>query len=162
MEWLFIFRLLASAVTGIIPLLKRRSSEPLPKSPRSRLRDDLEILRLLKETDHPKHDVVRSRVSLLIEEVYEQLPTAKVPLKNLVLNLRPRKAVGGLMLALGVIALVGFSYWSWYVVRDGFSWWVIGTGFGALTGLGWIIGAYEEKAPSAPDAGEKGSPPSET
>ena len=154
MEWLFIFRLLASAVTGVIALLKRRSSEPLPKSPRSRLRDDLEILRLLKETDHPKHDVVRSRVSALIDEVYEQPPTAKAPLKNLLLNLRPRKARGALMLALGLIALVGFSYWSWCVVRDGFSWWVIGTGFGALTGFGWIMSAYEEK--------EKASPPSET
>jgi len=118
------------------------------------LRDDLEILRLLKETEHPKHDVVRSRVSALIDEVYEEPPTAKVPLKNLLLNLKPRKARGGLMLALGLIALAGFSYWSWCVVRDGFSWWVIATGFGALTGFGWIMSAYEEK--------EKGSPASET
>ena len=160
MEWLVIFRILAGAFTGVIALLKRRSSEPLPKSPRSRLRDDLEILRLLKETDHPRHDVVRSRVSALIEEVYEQPPAVKVPLKNLLLNLRPRNERGGRMLVLGLIALAGFSFWSWYVVRDGFSWWVIGTGFGALTGLGWIMSAYEEKAPSPPDAGEKGSPPS--
>jgi hypothetical protein len=44
----------------------------------------------------------------------------------------------------GVVFLVGFSFWTWYLVRDGFSWWAIGTGFGAFLGFVWILVAYEE------------------
>jgi len=50
------------------------------------------------------------------------------------------------MFTAGIVFLVGFSFWTWYLVRGDFSWWAIGTGFGAFSGLVWIISAYEEKS----------------
>ncbi len=150
---------LATVLVAAITVYRRRNSELLPKAlpkalrknPRSRLKDDLEILRMLKDTDHPKYDVVRNHINTLVEKVYEQ------PSKEEGFKLKgPQEPV---LFVMGIGALVGFSYWTWSLVRDDFSWWALGTGFGILLGIMWIVFSYEEKrAPQLEETENEATP----
>jgi len=137
---------LAAAITVYLRLHNRNRHELLPttlpktlrKNPRSRLKDDLQILKMLKDTDHPKYDVVRNHINTLVEKVYEQ------PSKEEGFKLKgPKERV---LFVMGIMALMGFSFWTWSLVRDGFSGWAVGTGFGVLLGIMWIFFSYEERA----------------
>ncbi|MFC1920201.1 hypothetical protein ACFLYQ_00575 [Chloroflexota bacterium] len=127
----------AGVLTAIITWWLRRRSEFLPKSPLARLKNDIEILKGLKETDHPKYDVVKQHIDLMVQQVYE-----KPPQQTGFKFKKPRETV---LFVMGIIAVVGFSFWTWYLVRDAFTWWAIGTGFGIITGIGWIGLSYEDR-----------------
>lgn len=44
----------------------------------------------------------------------------------------------------GSVFLIGFTTWSLFLVRVGYSWWALIPGFLALVGLVWIIGAVKK------------------
>lgn len=141
---------IAGVLVTVISLWRQRRSEILPRSPISRLRNDLEILRSLKETDHPDLEPVQRHVDMMIEKVYEQPFTQK--------SFKLRRPNEPKLFIMGVISAVVFSLATWYLVRDNFSWWAIGTGFGILTGIMWIGLSYRIMELGLPVSGVKSVP----
>ena len=147
MEWADILVPAASVISIVAGLIMRLRSRPLARSIRSRLRNDLEILKMLQDTHHHKYQMVRSQVDALIEEVYKQPLKGKEkggeqPLEREGLKkLRPREWT---LFIMGIIAFVGFFIWSWQIWRDPFNLWVVGTGFGSFAGISWIVLSYQK------------------
>ena len=135
MDWLEALRAAGILVAVIVALLGLRKVEPTLR-PRSKLKTDLEILNMLKHKD-PYYKVVRSNVDAMITKIYKR-PSQQEITERL-------KVYNWLYFVLGISCFPGFSFWTWYLVKDSFSWWAIATGFLALAGFGWIIGAFDEK-----------------
>jgi hypothetical protein len=116
---------------------------------RSRLQTDLEILKLL-DADHPIYSQAKARVDSELERAFGEEAKGRFA---------PPRVYDWSRLVSGTVFATGFTAWTIYIVRHGFSWWAILTGLMALGGLGQIIGALEkpvyrastkEKSPSAP------------
>lgn len=126
---------LGVVVVAIIPaiitlFLGYRRFEPRLR-PRTSLKTDLEILKMINRKDaQHQYDVVRTQVDAMIAKIYEK-PGGKGGHK--------KSRVSWPGFAFSFIVLVGFSFWSWYLVHDGFTWWVIGTGYGALISFAWVL-----------------------
>jgi len=100
---------------------------------RSTLKTDLEILRILKELGHPSTENVRKYVDDAIANIY----VSREPPKRLWVH-------DWTLFVTGFAFTLGFSAWTWYLVRDGFSGWAIVTGFFAFTGVIWIAVSLSE------------------
>jgi len=101
---------------------------------RSTLKTDLEILRILKELDHPSTENVRKHVDDAIANIYESRPPNRLRVHD------------WSMFVTGFVLTAGFSAWTWYLVKDGFSGWSILTGFFAFTGIIWMAISLNESA----------------
>lgn len=113
--------------------------------PRSRLKADLEILRMLEPKD-PEYDIVRRHIDTTITKLYE--------LRGQQGGIKGLRVYNWSAFALGIICFPGFTFWTWYLVNDGFSWWAIATGWFAFAALGWVyIGFEEKRVPLSSDAG---------
>lgn len=135
MDWVEVLKVVGILVGAIVTFFGVRRAEPRLR-PRSRLKADLEILNLLKSSE-PSYRIVKEHVDTAITKVY-RLPSQQEGYK------RPR-VHNWSDLVLGIICFPGFTFWTWYLVRDGFSWWAIPTGFFAFAAIGWILIAFEEK-----------------
>lgn len=99
---------------------------------RSSIKTDLEILKMIEPTD-PNFEIVQTNINESIKKVYGD-PTKK---KFKVYN--PPDFYGGLLWC------IGFTYWTYHLCKDGFSFWSLITGFFAFAGLGGIINGLEPK-----------------
>ena len=134
MTWEIIFQamgVVVAAVLGTTQVMTR-----LPKS-RATLKHDLEVLKLLDRT-HPKRELIERHVLQSIERIY----------------IRDRRGwvKSGFVVhqwddfVIGIVCLFGGSLWTLYLVRDGFTWWALLTGFVAFGGFGAILNGLEDKA----------------
>jgi len=108
----------------IVPRLKRRT--------KAGLKTDLEILKLMQETNHPKKSDLQDYVGSVIETIYVKEAGRfgfHSPIKN------------PFIFMLGIICLPIFIIWTVRLYPDG---WMFLTGFLAFASLGWIIIGFEE------------------
>lgn len=141
MDWITILKAVGVLIGAVVALVSIRKVQPRLR-PRNRLKADLEILNQLKalgppETDDTErynsyYDAVRKEIDTTLARVYH-LPREK-----------GIKVHDKFMLVLGIISFLGFSYWVWSVVKDGFSWWVIVPGFFVFFSIIWITMAFEK------------------
>jgi|GEM_PF-4602937 len=101
---------------------------------RNVLKREFEILKLIPP-DQPEHQLIRNHISRLIQRLYEPPPPSKERLSSRLKKWQPRD-VGGFVA--GLMFFAGFAVWTALILRDGFSWWSLLTGFMALSGLGTI------------------------
>ena len=135
---LAIVALVVGLIPGVITLwLGYRRYEPRVR-PRSKLKTDLEILNRIDPDDTPyEYSVVKAEVREMIKQIYEKPTEKEVGKKHEEEVVKKPRRNWPLFAACCVIFVV-FILWSWYLVRDGFTWWVIGTGYGALLSISWM------------------------
>lgn len=120
-------------VTAVFSLYQARNILP---GARSRLKADLEILRLLDQR-HPQYSAIKFSIDEALQRTYGATAAGR----------RPQVRVyDWAMLVVGVLLSVGFSAWTVYLVRDGFSWWSLLTAFLSLGGVGYILGALDPES----------------
>ncbi len=123
--------IVVAIISAIITLfMGYRSYEPR-RRPRPQLKLDLEILQMIDPTEFPnQYGVVKAEVEAKIAQIY-----VKRGWQDKKIRMRWSLPVS----VFGFVTFTGFSFWSWHLVQTGFTWWVIGTGYGALVGLMYII-----------------------
>lgn len=103
---------------------------------RARLKHDLEMLELANKLNLPTgnlHERLAEELEIFVEN--ETALQARSPLSD-------PQFIG--MSIYGLVVLIGFSVWTLYLVRDGFTWWALLTGVFALGGLMQPVVAWEE------------------
>jgi len=118
-EWETVIKGIGALIGVIVTYIQVRAA--LPTS-RGALKVDLEILKLLDKSD-PNYNMIKNSLDSRIQRCYAE--TSKVIVWPTVI--------------LGIVWALGFAYWTFYIVRDGFSWWSLLTGYLSLAGLGWIV-----------------------
>lgn len=109
------------------------------------LERDLEILKLMKSSlSDEKCEIVIKAIDAKIDEIY--LPTLQIGFKRSRL-----REYNWPLLVIGFFFLIVFSLWTWYLVKDGFTWWALLTGFFAFVGIGNIISGLEKKSEQSSD-----------
>jgi len=108
----------------IVPKLKRRT--------KAGLKTDLEILKLMQETDHPNKKDLQDYVGSVIETIYTK-ETGKFGLHSPIKN--------PFIFILGIVCLPIFVIWTVTLYPNG---WMFLTGFLAFASLGWILIGFEE------------------
>jgi hypothetical protein len=109
---------------------------------RSTLKADIEIYHLLDKSD-PQREVVKRSIDASVNRMYGT-------------GARNLRDVEWTQIITGVVMVLGFGFWTAYLVKDGFTWWAIATGLGAFSGLMLIPEAFERQVEREPD-GENGS-----
>lgn len=151
MDWDIMLRAagIIATLLGVAMAFSRIRLEWRKIAPTSRfaLKRDLEILALLKKSDpeDPKYEVVKKAIDDKIDEIYS--PVQQIRLKKL----KDYKDYNWGIIIFGFILLIVFSLWTWYLVKDGFTWWALLTGFFAFAGLGNILNGFEEKSGETSD-----------
>ena len=139
MDWEIILMAI-SIIGGAVIAFFRIRTEWRKIAPTSRfaLKRDLEILGLIKSSlpKDPKYKIVKKAIDDKIDEIYS--PVQQIGFK------RVREYNWGILI-FGFILLIVFSLWTWYLVKDGFTWWALLTGFFAFAGIGNIINGLEKK-----------------
>jgi len=143
MDLELVLKIAGVAVGAAVSLYQLRNRQPKFIG-RSRLKADLEILKMLESSDPdgPNYRTVKQSIDATIAKVYEgsiQQGGFK----------RPKEYDWSLLIT-GIIFLPGFSFWTWYLVRDGFTWWAPLTGFFAFSGFGMLMGALQKPAAAGP------------
>ena len=118
LDWETALRVVPLVAGALISLYRLQSLEPRL---RSRLKSDSEILSRL-DPESPAYELLKRNIEAGVERLYAQ-PAAELKWKDL---------------AIGVIFVVGFGFWTAYLVRDGFTWWALLTGYFTLAGVGFI------------------------
>jgi len=128
--------ILVSAVSSIwlVPKLKQRT--------KAGLKADLEILKLMRDTNHPLQNEVRDQVTAAARVIY----TKEIGRFGLLPKVKNRP-----IFILGIVCLPLFLIWS---VKLYPSWWTFLTGFLAFTSFGWILIGFEEPQKNESTKGE--------
>ena len=92
---------------------------------RSKLKSDVEILSKL-DPESKAHATLKKNIEVAVEQLY---PSSGQPAQKVIVS----------DVIFGVIFLVGFGFWTAYLVRDGFSNWALLTGFFAFAGVGFLL-----------------------
>ncbi len=105
---------------------KRRLLDAI-RIPRSSLKTDLEILKLLDPADS-SYQTVKKAVDKRIARLYSPEPT------------RPEADMfwSWVFAIFGVLWALGFSYGTFVLLRPAFTWWAVLTGYLAFAGL-WLL-----------------------
>jgi hypothetical protein len=133
--WELIPKILAPVVPIVAGLYRFRSS--LQLRPRSTLKADCEMLTTLRQAGVAKScSIVESHIDEQVARLYGAGKSNESRLHQIWKQATPhrRVALGGLVLAVGVVS-------TGYLVRNGFSWWSLLTGYVALAGLGVLGGS---------------------
>ena len=125
MNWTIIIQATGILIGGIISLYQIRHLMP---PSRSRLKADLEILKLIEKNDHG-YKIVKEHIDHLIKRTYPNAENKK------------KIEVDWLFLIFFTVATIGLIYWTLYLVRDGFNPWALLTGVFSFTGIFGIIGS---------------------
>ena len=130
MDWETVLKVVGIIVTLLLGLLGLRPEwRKMASTSQFTLKRDLEIIELMKriDKDDPRYETVKKSINAKIDKKY--LPAEKTLRWSI---------LGSLLL------FIGFSFWSWYIVKDGFTWWVIITGYIAFSGLYFtVVELYE-------------------
>lgn len=106
---------IGSLVAAAVAYIQIKSARPIS---RASLKTDLEILKLIAKSD-PNYQIVKNDIDLRIKILYR----------------RNTKPANWFIVSIGVSLAVAFSYWTFHIVRNEFSWWSLMTGYFAITGL---------------------------
>ena len=119
LDWDILIKALGALVGAVVAYTQVKSTHPIS---RSAMKADLEILNLLTKSD-PNYQLIKSNIEPRIQKLYGAQP----------------KYTDWFTVAFGAICAAGFAYWTFYLVRDEFTWWSLLTGYFALAGMGWIM-----------------------
>lgn len=125
LDWETALRAIPLVAGALISLFRLRSLEPRL---RSKLKTDSEILSRL-DPESSAYKNLKLNIEAGVEKLYAQ-PAKKHRVGDVVADWRD--------LAIGVVFVVGFGFWTAYLVRDGFTWWSLLTGYFAFAGIGFI------------------------
>jgi hypothetical protein len=128
--WETVIGIVAGLGSVVAAFLKFRDARPL-QNKRSRLKTDIEILRMLKSTD-PEYDTVKEHVAVAIQDIYKKRDEKEGTFK--VHNWE--------YFLLGLIATVGLTTWTVFLVKDVFSWWSLLTGVYAFASLAIFTSSF--------------------
>lgn len=101
---------------------------------RSTLKTDLEILKLLDPAD-PNHALVRAHVTESMHKIYPNQAAGATAGGFKVYNWQ--------RFIIGITFSLIFSIITLYLLREGFSWWALITGFFAVGGFGNLFMAFD-------------------
>lgn len=150
MDWGIILMAISIIVTAVIAFFRIRTEwRKVAPTSRFALKRDLEILGLIKSSlpKDPKYEIVKKSIDDKIDEIYS--PVQQIGFKSL--REKRLREYNWPILIFGFILLIGFSIWTWYLVKDGFTWWALLTGFFAFAGIGNIISGLEKKPEKSSD-----------
>ena len=119
---------IAAIVVGLIGTLYQFRNWRLTS--RSSIKTDLEILEKLDPL-HPQREMIQQSIDEAIVTVYGEP------------NKKKFKIYSPVDFYLGLLFLIGFSYWTYILSREGFSFWSILTGFVAFGGLGGMLNGVD-------------------
>src|SRR5687767_14128624 len=139
-DWDLVLKALGFLVTAAVAVVQVRG---LRLAARATLKADLEILNLLDAND-PNRDLLKRTINTRIKDLYA--PAAVESERS-----EGRRWLLG---AFGLLWALGFSYWTFVLVRPGFTWWALLTGYLALAGFGWMLGAVNRRSDDAPASHE--------
>lgn len=122
-DWDILIKSIGALVGAVVAYSQVKSTHPIS---RSALKADVEILKLL-DTSDPSYQVIKKNVDLRIRRLYES--------KNIYTDWAT--------VVFGVIWAAGFAYWTFYLVKDQFTWWSLLTGYFAFAGLAWIMLGFQ-------------------
>lgn len=100
---------------------------------RSTLKTDLEIFKMLQPAD-PNYDILKEHLTNSIRKIY--LPEE---------GSRGFNVYSWPDFIFGVVFMLGFSIWTFYILKDGFNGWALLTAFFAIAGLGAFLKSMDEK-----------------
>ncbi|MGH2775319.1 MAG: hypothetical protein ACRDJT_07795 [Actinomycetota bacterium] len=118
LDWETALRAIPLVAGALISLFRLRSLEPRL---RSKLKTDSEILSRL-DPESSAHGLLKRNIEAGVERLYAR-PAAELKWGDV---------------AVGVVFVVGFGFWTAYLVRDGFTWWALLTGYLTFAGMGFI------------------------
>jgi hypothetical protein len=127
-DWDIVIKAIGALVGAIVAYIQIRSSRPIS---RSALRSDLEILRLVDPAD-PTYTVIKGSIDRRIKLLYAE----------------PRMDVRWAAVIFGSSISIGFSYATFYLVRDHFNWWSLLTAYFAMVGLSLISLGFTKRSES--------------
>ena len=119
LDWDILIKALGALVGAVVAYTQVKSTHPIS---RAAMKADLEILKLLDKSD-PNYELIKNNIDPRIQKLYGAQP----------------KYTDWITVAFGAIWAGGFAYWTFYLVKDEFTWWSLLTGYFAFAGLGWII-----------------------
>jgi len=120
-EWDIVAAAIGTVITAIVAFYRIRSA--LPK-PRTQLKTDLEIMELIGE-EHERYPEMKRSTDILLADIYLRRPQ---------FSAAERRSIWGYRILFGLWT-VGFTFWTFYLLRSGWSWWVLLTGMLAFGGL---------------------------
>jgi uncharacterized membrane protein (DUF2068 family) len=138
-DWDAILKVIPVVAAVATAIYKFRDSRPRR---RATLKTDLELLRTARDQN----------LDCKGFEAYVQEELSH-------LYQRTRKTQWGTVI-LGIVFAISFAVWTVYLVRDGFSWWAVATGFFAFVGTTIVIGGLEDTR-RLPAEGATGKPSQE-
>lgn len=118
-NWEVLAGVLGTIVAAFVGYYQIKNAMP---KPRSRLKNDLEILQLIGK-DHERFNEVKEQVDELIVEIYQKVPKLKInDLKGYVT-----------FIIYMIIQGCGFSIWTFIIIsKNGWNWWALLTIYFAL------------------------------
>ena len=116
-DWDLVLKTLG-AVTGAIVTI-HQIRHVLPK-PRTALKTDLEIFQLIDRSD-PNFDVIKTNINERIQDIYAKTGRSA--------------ATEWFLIIFGAAWAITFAYVTFYIVKDGFTWWSLLTGYISLAGI---------------------------
>lgn len=125
---------LVAAVVGALGVLYQ--FRQLRATTRASIKTDLDILTQL-DKESESYQIVKANVDASIKQVYA------IGRKGRFVIYSPGDLI------FGSSFLIGFSAWTVYLCRNGFSWWAIATAFFALAGFGGVMNAFDPKKQKA-------------
>jgi hypothetical protein len=118
-------------LVGLVVSIWTLRNLPARTRKRSTLKADIEIYRLLDESDSRRHEV-KASIDAAIDRLYGPGTNRKI------------KDVSSFVV--GVVMLAVFGAWAADLLKDGFRWWSIPTAFFALVGAVGIGAGFDEPA----------------
>ncbi len=128
--WKVVLQAVAIVVGAVFSIFQVLS---LTSKPRSTLKVDLEILKLL-DVSNPHYQYLQNHINEEIRRTYVDRKKH-----------RTFRVHSWEDFIFGVVLLFAFSVWTLYLLRDGFDGWEIATGLGAFVSLGGIVNGLDSK-----------------
>lgn len=119
LDWDILIKALGALVGAVVAYTQVKSTQPIS---RAAMKADLEILNLLDKSD-PNYNLIKSNIDPRIQKLYGA----------------EAKYTDWITVGFGAIWAGGFAYWTFYLVKDNFTWWSLLTGYFALAGMGWVM-----------------------
>jgi hypothetical protein len=124
-NWEIIVASLGTIIAAVIGFYQLKIA--LPK-PRTRLKTDLEILQLIGDK-HEKYTEIKEQVDDLITDIYTTPIKLSQQTRIMLIAMRIGSAIIG----------CGLAFWTYYLVRDGWTWWAPLTGFYSFVFIFYIF-----------------------
>ena len=123
--WKLLLAAIGAVVTTIVSYHQIRSAW---RNPRLNLKTDIEILNLIDKSDD-NYRKIKEYIDEMVQQIYSQKDESILVKHSGVL----------LRTAFFLLWSVCFSFLTFYLLRDTFTWWAVLTGYFAIAGIGSLI-----------------------